>query len=301
MIPMPVGGNPRVEGRAIDGVLLVDKPAGITSHDVVSIARRSLDTRRVGHTGTLDPFATGLLVLLVGNATRLLPYFDGEPKVYEASVAFGVETNTDDSTGTAVKTSTHPAPERVRGAIAELTGNIEQVPPSFSAKQIEGRRAYDAARRGAPLELAPVRVTVHAWTIHHLTPDRLDATITCGGGTYIRALARDLGRLCGSAAHLASLRRTRSGSFDVRNAVSIEGLRAGQASVSPARTAVAHLPSVVLSPGDVTLVRHGRSVGTASTPVDVPTAALVDDGGRLVAIAARAEGGWQPRVVLPDA
>ena len=301
MIPMPASSLPQAEGRRIDGILLVDKPLGITSHDVVSIARRALGTRRVGHAGTLDPFATGLLVLMVGNATRLLPYIDGEPKVYEASVAFGVETNTDDSTGTVANTSTLPEPERVRAAIAELTGNIEQIPPSFSAKQVEGRRAYDAARHGAPLELAPVQGSVQDWTVPQRAPDRRAATITCGGGTYIRALARDLGRLSGSAAHLASLRRTRSGPFDVGNAVSIEGLRTGQAAVIPARMAVAHLPSLVLSSGDVALVRHGRPVGNAATSVDAPTAALVDDDGRLVAIAARAEGGWQPRVVLPEA
>jgi len=301
MTPTPQTGSPRAEGRAIDGILLVDKPAGLTSHDVVSVTRRALGTRRIGHAGTLDPFATGLLVLLIGNATRLLPYIDGEPKVYEATVAFGAETDTDDATGTDTRGADHPDPDRVRTALEQLTGTIEQVPPSFSAKQVGGRRAYAAARRGTPLELPRVQVTVQGWTIQHLSPDRLDATITCGSGTYIRALARDLGRLCGSAAHLARLRRTRSGSFDVRDAVSIDALRAGEVAVRPPRAAVGHLPLVVLSPGEVTHVRHGRPVSSVSAPAEGSTAALVDDTGRLVAIAGRAEGAWQPRVVLPDA
>ena len=125
MTPTPAIGNPRAGGRAIDGIVLVDKPAGITSHDVVSVARRVLATRRIGHAGTLDPFATGLLVLMIGNATRLLPYIDGEPKVYEASVVFGTETNTDDSTGTPIRTAGLPDPARVRVALAQLTRRVE--------------------------------------------------------------------------------------------------------------------------------------------------------------------------------
>ena len=237
--PTPTNGNrPRLEGRPIDGLLLVDKPAGVTSHDVVNDARRALRTRRIGHAGTLDPFATGLLVLLVGHATRLLPHLNGEPKVYRATIAFGAETDTDDGTGSVTRTAGLPDASRVREGIGTLTGPIDQVPPAYSAKQVEGRRAYAAARRGETLTLAPVRVTVHAWEIRELTEERLDTIITCGGGTYIRALARDLGRRCDSAAYVASLRRTRSGSFDVADAVSVEALRAGAATPEPARAAV---------------------------------------------------------------
>src|SRR6185437_3947059 len=145
----------------IDGLLLVDKPGGCTSHDVVAIARRALGVRRVGHGGTLDPFATGLLVLLVGRATRLLPYLEGEPKVYDATVALGAETDTDDRTGAVVRTA--PAPDRaaVERAMLGLTGEMAQVPPAFSAKQVAGRRAHAAARRGTPLELQPANVTVY--------------------------------------------------------------------------------------------------------------------------------------------
>lgn len=293
-----------VESRLIDGIVLVDKPAGMTSHDVVSTARRALRTRRIGHAGTLDPFATGLLVLLVGHATRLLPYVHGEPKVYDAVVAFGPETDTDDVTGTVLRTAAPPEPDAVRRAIDALTGEIEQVPPAYSAKHVAGRRAYQLARRGDVVDLAPTKVCVNAWEIHELTPDHLAVTITCGGGTYIRALARDVGRLSGSAAHLASLRRTRSGVFDVAHADSWQALAAGAVNVRPPRDAVPHLPTVVLAPEDVAHVRHGRMVGGGeplASSVTATTAALVDGEQRLVAIAERTGDGWQPRVVLPDA
>ena len=300
--PRPTSARLRAEGRAIDGILLVDKPAGITSHDVVSVARRALGTRRIGHAGTLDPFATGLLVLLVGNATRLLPHLDGEPKVYEASVVFGSETDTDDVTGTVVVTAALPDVARVAHGIAMLTGTIDQVPPAYSAKQVAGRRAYDAARRGDALELPPARVTVHEWRVRALSADRLDATISCAGGTYIRALARDLGRLCGSTAHLASLRRTRSGSFDVANAASLDDLKQGTAPPRPPIDAVPHLDAVSLGPEQVVDVRHGRAVPMRPDDSHLSgKSALTDDAGRLVAIAERVDDMWQPRVVLPDA
>jgi tRNA pseudouridine55 synthase len=281
-------------------LLLVDKPAGITSHDVVSVARRALGTRRIGHAGTLDPFATGLLVLLVGNATRLLPYIDGEPKLYEATITFGSETDTDDLTGNVTVTASLPQPERVRQAITSLTGEIDQVPPAYSAKQVEGHRAYAAARRGTALDLPPVRVVVHEWSIRELVPSHMAATITCGGGTYIRALARDLGRACGSAAHLSSLRRIGSGAFDVANAVSLAALKAGHATVQSPLAAVNHLPRVSLSEADVINVRHGRTVSVSSSH-QAETVALVDETNALVAIAARANHAWQPRMVLPHA
>ena len=292
--------RPLAEGRPIDGIVLVDKPAGITSHDVVNVARRVTGNRRIGHAGTLDPFATGLLVLLVGHATRLLPYIDGEPKVYEAAVAFGTETDTDDATGTVIRQAAFPAPDRVRAALGSLTGTIDQVPPSYSAKQVAGQRAYKAARKGSPLTLEPVRVAVHEWVIRELRADRLDATITCGGGTYIRALARDLGRLCDSAGHLAALRRVRSGSFGVERAVSLDALRAGQFEMIPAAAAVPQLATLVLTGDELADVRHGRPVSGA-TGATSPAGALIGPDGQLVGIAERVGDAWQPRVVLPNA
>lgn len=208
-----------------EGLLLVDKPAGITSHDVVDRVRRAYGERSVGHLGTLDPFATGLLLVLVGRATRLATFLDIEPKVYDAVISFGTETDTDDSTGEVTRSAPLPSEADVRAAIVTLTGDIEQVPPAYSAKKVGGKRAYAAARRGEEMELAPASVVVHRWDVARFTGDSLAATITCGGGTYIRALARDLGRASGSAAHLASLRRTRIGRFDVKDAVSADALR----------------------------------------------------------------------------
>ncbi len=210
---------------ATEGLLLVDKPAGMTSHDVVDVARRAYGERSVGHLGTLDPFATGLLVLLLGRSTRLANFIDGEPKEYEATIRFGTETDSDDVTGTVTRSAPPPAPEAVRAAVARLTGGFEQTPPAYSAKQVGGIRAYDAARSGVALELKPVRVRVHEWRIHSLDADRLRATVVCSGGTYVRALARDVGAAAGSAAHLESLRRTRVGEFTVSGAASLEQLR----------------------------------------------------------------------------
>lgn len=207
-----------------EGLLLLDKPAGMTSHDCVDATRRAYGERSVGHLGTLDPFATGLLVILIGRATRLASFIEAEPKVYDTTIAFGNETDTDDVTGTVTRTAPPPEGAAIRSALQKLTGNIEQLPPDYSAKQVGGRRAYSAARAGEPLTLRPVRVRVDEWRIRSLESDRMEATIVCAGGTYVRALARDLGRATGSAAHLASLRRTRVGAFDVRDATTVEQL-----------------------------------------------------------------------------
>lgn len=215
-----------MKSESPEGLVLVDKPAGITSHDVVDAVRRAYGERSVGHLGTLDPFATGLLVLLVGRATRLATFVDIEPKVYRAVIAFGAETDTDDSTGEQTRAAPAPAESDVRAAVRTLTGDIEQVPPDYSAKKVSGKRAYAAARSGDPLVLRPATVTVHRWDVDSYANGKVTATITCGGGTYIRALARDLGRASGSAAHLASLRRTRVGRFDVADAVEMSALAA---------------------------------------------------------------------------
>lgn len=288
---------------AIDGLLLLDKPTGPTSHDVVSAVRRALGVRRVGHAGTLDPFATGLLVILVGRATRLLPYIDAEPKVYEATVRFGVATDTDDLTGSVTDEAALPSREAVQLAMHQLTGEILQQPPAFSAKQVGGRRSYAAARAGERLELQPVKVNVHRWEVRGWRECELDAVVACSGGTYVRALARDLGQLSGSVAHLAALRRVGSGPFSVADAHSLDDLAAGAGTVLPPIEAVRSLPAVPLDESGLARVLHGRTVHGSA---DGDRAALVDSLGELVAVAARAggdEGGsvWQPRLVLRDA
>lgn len=279
-----------------DGLLLVDKPAGVTSHDVVLAARRAFGESRIGHAGTLDPFATGLLVLLLGRATRLLPYLDGVPKEYEATIALGTETDTDDREGAVVRSAAPPNDDAVAEAIVQLTGPLEQVPPAYSAKRVAGRRAYAAARAGDVLELAPARVTVYGWRDVSREGETLRALIACGGGTYIRALARDLGRLTGSAAHLTELRRVRSGPFRVTDALTLEALRAGAATLRPALDALPTIPHVVLGGDDAERVLRGIAVGQGAA---ADKAALIDGrSGALVAFAEADGGRWQPRVVM---
>ena len=284
-----------MRSRASDGVLLVDKPAGVTSHDVVLAARRALGERRVGHTGTLDPFATGLLVLLVGSATRLLPYVDGEPKVYEATVAFGAETETDDVTGPTTRVAPPPEPDAVLRAMEGLTGEIAQLPPAYSAKRVGGRRAYELARAGAAVRLEPVRVRVHGWEVRGWRGNELDVAVTCGGGTYVRALARDLGRLAASAAHLSALRRVRSGPFHVSRACTFEDLRSGAAGLLPSLDALSAFPVEALDEAAVARIAHGLDVEAIT---EGERAALVDAQGALVALAERRGARWQPRVVM---
>jgi tRNA pseudouridine55 synthase len=280
-----------------DGLLLVDKPAGMTSHDAVDRARRALRTRRIGHGGTLDPFATGLLVLLVGRATRLLPYLDGEPKVYEATVSFGHETDTDDLTGTTTVSAPLPSRVAVERAIESLTGDIEQVPPAYSAKQVGGTRAYAAARRGETLALAAVPVRVARWELREWREGECDVTVTCGGGTYIRALARDLGRASGSAAHLGALRRTASGGFRVADAAPVDAI-----------TADAVRDPVEALPGAARIVVDAATRARLARGMTLPreegagsdVAVLLDESAELVAVAEGQGAHWQPRVVLVD-
>lgn len=287
-----------------DGLLLVDKPAGVSSHDVVLAARRALRERRVGHGGTLDPFATGLLVLLAGRATRLLPYLAGDPKVYEAEIAFGAETDTEDFLGAIVRSAPLPSRTAVLAAVPALTGDISHVPPAYSAKHVDGRRAYARARDGQTVTLDAVDIRVDEWQVLGWTGDadavqRCTVRVTCGGGTYVRSLARDLARLCGSAAHLTALRRTQSGPFDVRDAVTLENLRDGTFRLRPALDALPHLPRQPLALSDVHAVVSGKQVPAS---VEGAQAALLNaDNGVLVALAERVEDSWQPRVVMRPA
>jgi tRNA pseudouridine55 synthase len=279
-----------------DGLLLVDKPAGVTSHDVVLAARRAFGESRIGHAGTLDPFATGLLVLLLGRATRLLPHLDGVPKEYEATIELGRETDTDDLEGVTVREAAQPSDAAIAEAVAQLTGPLEQTPPAYSAKRVGGRRAYEAARAGEALELAPAHVTVFGWGQVVREGATLRALIACGGGTYIRALARDLGRLTGSAAHLSALRRVRSGPFRVDDAVALDALKGGGATLRPALDALPTIPHVTLGDEDAERVLRGIAVSRSE---EAAHAALVDGrSGALVAFAEADGARWQPRVVM---
>lgn len=283
-----------------DGLLLVDKPVGVTSHDVVAQVRRALRTKRVGHAGTLDPFATGLLVCAVGQCTRLLPYVHGEPKVYRARIAFGVATNTDDATGTPVAHGGAPDFAQLSSAIASLSGEIAQVPPAYSAKHVDGQRAYARARRGEEVQLAPVTIRVHEWKELARGDDWIDVDITCGGGTYVRALARDLGVALGTVAHCATLRRLRSGALSVTDAVPYSALvRDAQLPVMNPLSSLTGLSAEHITAEVMESLRTGRQLAAT---VEGERAALVAPDGRVVAVAERvlsvSGDRWQPRVVL---
>jgi len=286
-----------------DGLLLLDKPAGISSHDAVLAARRAVGEKRIGHAGTLDPFATGLLVLLTGRATRLLPHIPGDPKVYHATIQFGAETDTEDLLGTVTREARAPDEGAVRNAIPSLTGTISQVPPAYSAKRVDGRRAYEAARAGVILDLKPVAITVHAWEMLAWHGDRCDVRIICGGGTYVRSLARDLARAVGSAAHLTALRRMAAGAFDVRDAQSVTTLREEAPRLRPPLDALPHLPRVALTPDEVNRIRRGLDIAVTSEPERRTTHVALTGGDQdaLVALGERLGDRWQPRVMMRDA
>ncbi|HYW50293.1 MAG TPA: tRNA pseudouridine(55) synthase TruB [Gemmatimonadaceae bacterium] len=286
-----------------DGLLLLDKPAGISSHDAVLAARRAVGEKRIGHAGTLDPFATGLLVLLTGRATRLLPYIPGEPKVYDATIRFGTETDTEDLLGAVVREAPLPAEDDVRAAMPALTGAITQVPPAYSAKRVDGQRAYEAARAGVALELKPVSITVHSWELIAWRGESCDVRVVCGGGTYVRSLARDLARAVGSAAHLSALRRVAAGAFHVGEAQPVSSLRESPPRLRPPLDALPHLPHVPLTNEEVHRIRRGLDIDVVDAPARLTThvALVASEHGGLIALGERIGERWQPRVLMRDA
>lgn len=276
----------------------MDKPSGPTSHDVVARARRLFRTRTVGHCGTLDPFATGLLILVFGSATRLAQWVERHPKTYRAVVALGTRTDTDDRTGVVVErqvTAEWPTEAAVRGALARLTGVITQRPPAYSAKRIGGERSHRLARRGAAPEPEPVEVTVHRLELVGYHPPELTLEAVVSPGTYVRALGRDLGALLGTGAHLAELRRERIGPWGVAEATPLEALT-GHEPLRPPLELVQGLPVVELTADEAARIRQGRPVPRDAA---APGSAALVAGGALVAVAVGTEAGWQPRTVLP--
>jgi tRNA pseudouridine55 synthase len=286
-----------------DGVLPIDKPSGPTSHDMVSTARRSLRIRRIGHTGTLDPFASGLLLLCIGSTTRIAEYLVGLDKRYTARVKLGVATDTDDLTGETL--SEHDATgidaANVEAALAGLRGDILQTPPAYSAKKRGGERAYAAARAGRPVDLQPVRVRIHELKLIDLHAEELELEVRCGSGTYIRAIARDLGKALGVGGHLAALRRTAVGTFSVDSALTTDDLRDGEAvsaRLIPPADALMHLPRVAVDEGHVADLRHGRPVRADVAFPDAEVVVVTSQAGDLVAMAAIGAGFIRPRKVF---
>ncbi|MDQ1173294.1 tRNA pseudouridine55 synthase [Microbacterium testaceum] len=268
------------------GILLVDKPGGITSHDVVSRARRALGTRKIGHAGTLDPMATGLLVLGVEGATRLLTYIVGADKTYEATILLGVATDSDDADG--VETARADAAdvaavtdEAIAAGIAALTGAIEQVPSTVSAIKVAGRRAYDLARAGEEVELKARSVTVSRFEVRETRRGEgtieLDVVVDCTSGTYIRALARDLGRAVRVGGHLTALRRTRIGAFDVAAAASVDDI-AEDALVAPATAAAVVMSVLAVGADEARDLRHGKRIDGGGRLTGAVAAAIDPDG-----------------------
>jgi tRNA pseudouridine55 synthase len=276
----------------VDGVLVVDKPAGPTSHDIVDRARRALQTRRVGHTGTLDPFATGVLVLCVGRATRLARFLAAGEKTYRATLRLGFATTTDDLTGDPLEAErpVEVADTRLGEALAGLVGRFDQVPPAFSARQVAGRRLYELARRGEAVARAATPVTIHALDLVSRSGHTLELDVRGSAGTYVRALARDLGERLGTGAHLVALRRTRSGAFDIAEAVSGDDLTGAGERLTPLSGLLLELPAVRVGDEGRRLVGHGRELGAEVVLSELPPAGvervrLLDEKGELLALA----------------
>jgi tRNA pseudouridine55 synthase len=278
-----------VANSGTHGLVVIDKPAGITSRDAVNRAQGWFPRRtRLGHTGTLDPLATGVLVLCVGNATRRAEYVQRMPKTYRAGIVLGARSDTDDADGTVTLAETAAPPSaQVRAALDAFLGPIAQVPPAFSAAKVDGRRAYDLARRGNEVTLAARVVTIHAIDVLHYEYPRLEVEVRCGKGTYIRALARDLGERLGCGGYIETLRRTRVGCFDVAEAIMLDADPAQARRVLlPLALAVSELPRLDLAAETVARLRQGQALPLGALDAAPAEVALFDEHGELVAVGA---------------
>lgn len=281
------------------GILLIDKPQGITSHDVVNAVRRRLHTRRVGHAGSLDPLATGSLVVAVGPATRFLQYLPLEPKEYVAEVRFGVETNTQDAEGEVV--AERPVPGDlvllVKAAIPAFIGPVEQIPPMFSAVKKAGKPLYAYARKGEEVDRAARTVYIEAFEfLEVIDESTIRFRIVCSGGTYVRTLAHDLGASVGCGAHLTALRRTRVGRFRLEDAITLDEAEASK--VIALADAVLPMPIIVLDDARTREIREGRSVPGA-VEGSHRLVALADSMGRVFSVARVTGNRLQPECVIP--
>jgi tRNA pseudouridine55 synthase len=305
----------------MDGALIVDKPPDFTSHDVVASARRILHERRIGHTGTLDPFATGVLVLLLGKATRLAQFLSGVDKEYEAIIRLGFATDTGDRTGQplppAFSQREQPSAGEINEAILSLIGPMDQVPPMYSAKKIAGKKLYELARRGEEVERQPVSICIHEFEAikseGELLKDNLDGTfdlkvrVVCTSGTYVRTLAEDFGKRLQLGAHLAELRRTRVGEFPISQSVTLEQVKESLAEEAigtvliPPAAALSTLPLMHLTSDDVRRTRQGMEVRSPENSwADGERVRMCGEAGELIAIGEydATMGKVRPRIVL---
>jgi tRNA pseudouridine55 synthase len=292
--------------NVVSGVLVVDKPVGLTSHDVVQIIRRGTGIRRAGHTGTLDPRASGVLVILIGPAVRLSEYVSASDKRYQATIHLGSSTDTYDAEGmiTSSTSLTNVTEEKFEDILQQFIGEIEQVPPPYSAVKVQGRKAYDMAREGEEVSLEPRIIQVYSLELLEWDPPEVVIDVFCSSGTYVRSLANDLGNALGVGAHLVGLRRTKSGRFTLRDAVQLRRLQESFAAgnwykfLIPAAEALADWPMVELDADQVELIRHGHRV--PADEIAKGWARGVSQQGDLVALLEADEtvGEWQPRKVF---
>jgi tRNA pseudouridine55 synthase len=281
------------------GILLIDKPHGVTSHDVVNDVRRKFGTRRVGHAGTLDPLATGLLVVAVGPATRFLQYLPLEPKVYEGDITFGHATTTYDAEGEATSGGDVPADltAAFQAALPAFKGLIQQLPPMHSAVKVAGKPLYKYAREGKVLEREPRTVHIESIDVQAIEGATISVRIVCSGGTYIRSLAHDIGKAVGCGAFLSRLRRTDVGRFGLDRAVTLDQAR--PADLLPLREALPPMPMLPLTDVQTDAIREGRTVLVGSPP-DSQLAALLDPHGDVFSVARVVGNLLQPECVIPS-
>ncbi|MCI0399572.1 MAG: tRNA pseudouridine(55) synthase TruB [Chloroflexi bacterium] len=287
--------------RPVEGILNVDKPGGMTSHDVANCIRRVSGLRRVGHTGTLDPLATGVLLVCVGRATRLSEYLTGRPKSYEATIRLGQETRTYDAEGEIVAERPVTAGrEEVVAALEQFRGVISQVPPMFSAIRHQGQPLYKLARQGVELERPARQVTVYQLELLRWELPDLDIRVICSAGTYIRSIAHDLGQALGYGGHLAALRRTAVGDFTIAGSVALAVLNEGNwlDYLLPTDTAVRHLPELALPDEETLRLGNGQPIPRRPDQPDAPTVRVYDSAGRFVGVAARQDETWQPHKIF---
>lgn len=290
----------RRRGRKLDGWLILDKPTGLTSAQAVAAVRRLTGAQKAGHAGTLDPLASGVLPIGLGEATKTMTFITGAGKEYDFTVAWGEARDTDDAEGTVTRTSpVTPEPDAIAAALPSFTGTIDQTPPAFSAIKIAGRRAYDLARGGQAVAPAPRRVVIEALALvdHDAAGRTSRLHVACGKGTYVRALARDLACRLGTCGHVVGLRRTRVGPFDRTHAISLEKLEALSHSaraaeyVLPVMTALADIPALAVTEHEADRLRHGQSL---RLPTANDGTVCVTVGGAPVAIADATQGIVQP-------
>ena len=295
---------------AISGVLVIDKPTGMTSHDVVNIVRRGTGIRRAGHTGTLDPRASGVLVILVGPAVRLSEYISASDKRYQAIIRMGTATDTYDAEGafTREEVSVDVTEEQFEAELKKFEGEVEQTPPAYSAVKVNGRKAYEMARKGEEVELEPRMIQVHHLEVLEWATPEVVVDVHCSSGTYIRSLANDLGEVLGCGAYLVGLRRTKNGRFSLRDSIPLrklkEAFEAGDwyKYILPAAESLSDWHSVELDPDEVETLRHGQRV-KAEPGTEVEMARGISDAGELVALIklVEAEDGtleWHPKKVF---